>query len=203
MKVMRFLSIFGVLLAGAAVFAAKPVGIMRGMGCDGLSELISATVFNPQWTHDKPLHIKFNGNEFNKISTLIYIHGNSVFRFRKFDKNFIADLEKFVANGGTFITLINGGTYAGEANTKAMAKLLGAEKFVVFDSNAKILDPAWKDCGKNPDVFEHMLAPKYVENGKLTSKKVSALSGLLCCGGVFPADPVLLQTEQRPEETWE
>lgn len=179
MKVMRFLSIFGVLLAGAAVFAAKPVGIMRGMGCDGLSELISATVFNPQWTHDKPLHIKFNGNEFNKISTLIYIHGNSVFRFRKFDKNFIADLEKFVANGGTFITLINGGTYAGEANTKAMAKLLGAEKFVVFDSNAKILDPAWKDCGKNPDVFEHMLAPKSKDkDGKLQRVRQIALSGL-------------------------
>ena len=179
MKAIRFWSIVGVMLIGVAVFAAKPVGILPGSGWEGIGELTRATVFNPQWTHDKPLQIPFKGSEFDKISTLIYMHGNTFFRFRKFDKNFIAKLEKFVADGGTFITLINGGTYAGEVQTRGMAKLLGAEKFVIFDGNAEILDPTWRECGKNPDVFEHMLAPKSKDkDGKLVRIRQIALSGL-------------------------
>ena len=179
MKSVKHLLVAAVLICCSAAFAAKPVGILSGSGWEGVGELTKATVFNPQWTSEKPLQITFSGGEFDKISALVYMHGGGIFRFRKFDKKFIADLEKFVASGGTFITLINGGTYAGELKTKGMAKLLGAENFTTFQGRAAILDKSWADCGKIPEVFEHMLAPQGKDSsGKLVRSRQIALSGL-------------------------
>ena len=72
------------LFAVCSAFAAKPVGVWRGLAWQRMGELIDATVFSPQWHKDKPLTVNFTGKEFDKVSAVVYMHGfNQIFRFRE------------------------------------------------------------------------------------------------------------------------
>lgn len=176
MKLVKQLFFAVLLLAGLAV-SAKPVGVWHGYSDSRVWGLLRATVFNPQWSMDKPVFINFTGKEFDKVSAIVYLHGKDVLRFREVKPDMVKKLEDFVAQGGNFIVISDGG-FPGSTKTGTLAKLLGGKTLSILQGKVEILDENWKDCGKNPDVFEHMLAPKYVDNGKLVTKKISALSGL-------------------------
>lgn len=188
---------FAVLLLTTGWTAwAKPVGVWHGYGDSRLWGLLRATVFNPQWSMDKPEYITFTGKEFDRVSAIVYLHGKDILRFREVKPDMVKKLEKFVADGGNFIIISDGGS-PGSTKTGTLAKLLGGTTLSTLKGKVDILDGNWKDCGKNPDVFEHMLAPKYVENGKLTSKKVSALSGLTTARPVIGNDSGNLVTVNK------
>ena len=176
--------LFFMLLLLSVMFSAvagnKPVGVWAGYDSPRLLELISATVFNPQWSADKPVTIPFTGREFDKVSAVVYLHGGNTIRFKEFKPAVISQLEKFVSDGGTFIIVIDGGS-AGKLTVGNMAKLLGSKNITNLTGKADILDETWSECGKNPDVYEHMLAPKVTDpqTGKLINVKLAALSGLV------------------------
>ena len=178
MKSMKKLAILLLAIAAAGVFAAKPVGVWNGLRPERLGELVNATVFSPQWHKDKPLKISFTGKEFDKVSAVVYLHGfNQIFRFREWKKDMISKMETFVSNGGVLVILIDGAPKPPEVSTtKDMAKLLGASKFVNISGKVEIKDSSWAECGKNPKVFEHMLAPKKTQGAP--AKPLIALSGL-------------------------
>ena len=50
MKKILFLLSFALL----TLHGAKPVGLWQGNSWQRVGELLKATLFNPQWTHDKP-----------------------------------------------------------------------------------------------------------------------------------------------------
>lgn len=169
------------VLCGLAmsVFAAgKPVGVWKGYDHARLLELVNATVFNPQWSKDKPLTVPFSGKEFDKVSAIVYLHGGNIFRFREIKPAMIDKLEKFVADGGVFIAVIDGG-YPGDTKIGKMSKLFGAGAYSTLKGKVDIIDKSWSDCGKNPDVFEHMLAPKSKDGkGELIPVKLTTLAKL-------------------------
>ena len=178
MKSMKKLALLLLAVAATGVFAAKPVGIWNGLRPERLGELVNATVFSPQWHKDKPLKINFTGKEFDKVSAVVYLHGfNQIFRFREWKKDMISKMETFVSNGGVLVILIDGAPKPPEVSTtKDMSKLLGATKFVNISGKVEIKDSSWAECGKNPKVFEHMLAPKTTQGAP--AKPLIALSGL-------------------------
>ena len=51
---MKKLSLLLLTVAAVTLSAAKPVGLFYGNSWQQLGELLKATLFNPQWTHDKP-----------------------------------------------------------------------------------------------------------------------------------------------------
>ena len=157
-KIKLLLSVAALFLL-SSVFAAKPVGVWKGYDNARLLELVNATVFNPQWSKDKPLTVPFSGKEFDNVSAIVYLHGGNVLRFREIKPAMIDKLEKFVADGGVFIAVIDGG-YPGDTKIGKMSKLFGAGAYSTLKGKVDIIDKSWSDCGKNPDVFEHMLAPK-------------------------------------------
>ena len=163
MKSVKFLLTALAALVVSAVFASKPVGLLYGNSYKRLAELTAVTIFNPQWSKDKPLTVPVNSKNIaaslNKISVLVYIHGNNIFRFREFSAPVVAKVEEFVRNGGIFVVLVDGGQNPGVTQTKQMAKLLGASKYATLTGKPDIVDPAWKECGAIPEVFEHMLSP--------------------------------------------
>ena len=106
------------MLCVSAAFAAKPVGLWEGNSWKRMGELLKVTVFSPQWHKDKPLTVKFTGKEFDKVSSVVYMHGyNNIFRFREWKKDMIANMENFVSNGGTLIILIDGAPKPPEVST--------------------------------------------------------------------------------------
>ena len=159
------------LFAVCSAFAAKPVGVWKGLAWQRIGELVNATVFSPQWHQDKPLTTDFTGKEFAKVSAVVYMHGfNQVFRFREWKKNTIKEMETFVSNGGVLVILIDG------APRGDMSKLLGANKYADMSGKVEIKDQSWADCGKIPEVFQHMLKPATTQNAK--AQPLIALSGL-------------------------
>ena len=178
MKSAKKMMLLLLLSAVCSVFAALPVGVMNGNSYKRLAELTAVTIFNPQWSKDKPLTVDVNvknpAASLDKISALVYIHGNNVFRFREFNAPLVAKVEEFVRKGGIFVILADGGCSSGVTKTGIMANLLGAKGYSVLTGKPEIIDPAWKDCGKIPEVFEHMLAPV----DKDVKVKMTALTGL-------------------------
>lgn len=155
-----------VLLLTSVMFsasAAKPVGIWKGNSWNRLGELVIGTVFNPQWTKDKPLTVNFTGKEFNKVSAVIYMHGTNPLRFREWNKNNIPAMEDFVKNGGTLVIIVDGAITAGNSNTGTMATLLGAKNLTPLKGKPQIVDKSWANCGAIPEVFMHMLAPMQLD----------------------------------------
>ena len=203
MKNVKFLFAVLAALMVSAVSAAKPVGVWKGNSWNRLGELVNATVFNPQWHKDKPLTVNFTGKEFDKVSAVVYLHGNNLFRFREFNKTNIAAMEKFVSNGGVLLILVDGGSDPGVSNTRLMAKLLGAKKFTRLSSVPELKDPSWKDCVAASEVFEHMLAPR--ANAKKSEPAVSAgssrainatpaksdLANMIALTGLTTAKPII------------
>ena len=55
MKSIKKLLILLLAVAATGAFAAKPVGIWKGLAWQRIGELVNATVFSPQWHQDKPL----------------------------------------------------------------------------------------------------------------------------------------------------
>ena len=50
----KLLSLVVLVLTAFSLSAAKPVGLWQGNSWQRVGELLKATLFNPQWTHDKP-----------------------------------------------------------------------------------------------------------------------------------------------------
>ena len=180
MKSVKILFAVAAALVLSAAYAApgKPVGVWQGLAYQRLDELIKATVFSPQWHKDKPLTVKFTGKEFDKVSAVVYEHGfNQIFRFREWKKDMIKNMEKFVSGGGVLVILIDGAPRPPSVTkVGAMSKLLGATKFADSSAKVEIKDSSWAECGKIPQVFQHMLAPRTTQGSP--AKPMIALSGL-------------------------
>ena len=178
MKAIKFLLVAAATAMVTSLFAAKPVGVWNGLAWQRIGELIDATVFSPQWHKDKPLKIKFTGTEFDKVSAVVYRHGfNQIFRFREWKKDTIKKMETFVSKGGVLIILIDGAPRPPNVTKVGdMSTLLGATKYADISGKVEIKDKSWADCGKTPEVFQHMLKPEKTQNAP--AKPLIALSGL-------------------------
>ena len=178
MKSIKKLLLLLLAVAATGVFAAKPVGVWNGLAWQRVGELVNATVFSPQWHKDKPLKINFIGKEFDKVSAVVYLHGfNQIFRFREWKKDTIKNMETFVSNGGVLVILVDGAPRPPSVTKVGdMSKLLGATKYADISGKVEIKDKSWAECGKNPKVFEHMLAPKTTQGAP--AKPLIALSGI-------------------------
>lgn len=178
MKSIKFLLAAAATVMVASLFAAKPVGVWNGLAWQRIGELIDVTVFSPQWHKDKPLKINFTGTEFDKVSAVVYRHGfNQVFRFREWKKDTIKKMETFVSKGGVLIILIDGASRPPSVTKVGdMSTLLGATKYADISGKVEIKDKSWADCGKIPEVFQHMLKPEKTQNA--SAKPLVALSGL-------------------------
>lgn len=166
---------FALAMSAFALSAAKPVGIWYGNAHFRLSELFNATVMNPQWKADKPIHAVCKG-DFEKFSAVIYMHGkHNPLRFREWKKDHFPALENYVKNGGIFILLADGSRYSDNGKpgkTGTLASLLGAKTFANFSGKAEIKDTSWQDCGKDPKVFTGMLKGNFAALKDLTTAKV-------------------------------
>ena len=173
----KLLSFVVLVMTAFSLSAAKPVGLWQGNSWQRVGELLKATLFNPQWTHDKP-EFKIVGKnfKFEDYSSVVYLFGfNKPLTMRDWSKNNVAAAEKYVRNGGVVILIFDGSAGTKAVPTGAYAGLLGAKEFGVFSGKAEIKDPAWADCGKIPQVFKMMLggAP-YATLNKLTTAKMIA-----------------------------
>ncbi len=157
-------------VATIACFAGKPVGIVEGNSHQRLNELLSATVFNPQWTAEKPVTAKFDG-DFAKFSAVIYLHGlANPFRIREWNAATIAAAEKYVSDGGTLFIIADGALNPGRG-TGNLAKLLGAKKWNDFKGKAQTSDAAWAQCLKDENLFKHTLSAPGAALTELTTAK--------------------------------
>ena len=174
MKKILFLLSFALL----TLHGAKPVGLWQGNSWQRVGELLKATLFNPQWTHDKP-EFKVTGKnlKFEDYSSVVYLFGfNKPFTMKEWSKSTVAAAEKYVRNGGVIILIYDGSSGGAKpVPTGIYAGLLGAKEIGSFSGKAEIKDPAWADCGKIPQVFKMMLggAP-YAALNKLTTAKMIA-----------------------------
>lgn len=177
MKTKKVLLVAVAALLFSSAFAAKPVGVWKGLAWQRLHELLNVTVFSPQWHKDKPLTTAFTGKEFDKVSSVVYIHGfNQIFRFREWKKDMVEKMENFVSNGGVLFVLIDGAPRPPSVTKVGMmSKLLGATKYTDITDDIKIQDESWADCGRIPEVFKHMLNPKITQGAK--AKPLIALTG--------------------------
>ena len=68
--------LFAMMLAALSLSAAKPVGLWYSNSWQRVGELLKATLFNPQWTHDKPVY-KIIGKErnFGSYSAVVSMYG--------------------------------------------------------------------------------------------------------------------------------
>ncbi len=167
------------LVAAAALClaAAKPVGLWQGNSYQRVGELMRATLFNPQWTQDKPkFEVIGKVRDFSKYSAVVHLYGfNNPIALKGWSKTDIKNAENYVRNGGVILFIFDGTIGAKSNSTGALAPLLGAKNYGVFSGKAEIKDPAWADCGKIPLVFKKMLGgDKYATLKNLTSAKMVA-----------------------------
>ena len=151
----------------------KPVGIWCGRNGQRLTELIRATVLNPQWSSNKALSTDYSGKDFDSCSAVIYLMGGgSPVVWRDWNQTMIAEAERFVEKGGTLLLLIDGAINPG-GKTRPFERLLGAEEWNDFSGRAE-LHKEWKECGNIPQVHEHMLSGKgrFAALKKLTTAKM-------------------------------
>lgn len=163
-------------VAALSLSAAKPVGLWQGNSWQRVGELLKATLFNPQWTDQKPEFKVIGKNvSFNDYSAVVFLYGfNNQINFKSWSKN-IKAAENYVKNGGVILMIFDGCIGAKPASTGAMATLLGAKNFGEFSGKAEIVDPAWESCGKIPLVFKMMLGGnKYAALKNLTTAKMIA-----------------------------
>ena len=163
------LFLLGALLLGAG---DKPVGVWRGYTGHRLTELVQATVLNPQWTADKPVRKEFAGKDFESCAAVIYLLGFGKLNWRDWKPAQIAAAEKYVENGGTLIFLFDGIRNPGKT-TGAFARLLGAKNWNEFTGKAEFAG-GWQECGVIPQVYEHMVSGKnnYAALKDLTSARM-------------------------------
>ena len=121
MKRILFLLAFAVL----TLHAAKPVGLMYGNSWERVGELLKATLFNPQWTADKP-HFVVLGKKrnFSSYSAVVYLHGfNNPLSFREWNSNDVAAAVKYVRDGGVIMFIIDGSVGSKSSKTGATRQL--------------------------------------------------------------------------------
>ena len=114
------------------------------------------TLFNPQWTHDKPkFEVIGKVRDFSKYSAVVHLYGfNNPISLKDWSKTDIKNAENYVRNGGVILFIFDGTIGAKSNVVGAMASLFGAKSFGEFSGKAEIKDPAWADCGKIPLVFK-------------------------------------------------
>lgn len=164
-------------LASAALSETpgKPVGVFEGVAAPRLAELLNATVFNPQWTADKPAKKAFNWENWNEFAAVTICYGGGApLRLRDFTPQRIADAEKYVRDGGTLLIIADKAPVPDnrKAATRDLKTLLGADSWTPFEGKAQIQDETFRDCGAIPEVFEHMLKPPGAALTGLTTAKM-------------------------------
>ena len=169
--------LFAAMMAALSLSAVKPVGMFYGNSWQRVGELLKATLFNPQWTMDKPAY-KVIGKkiDFNSYSAVVYLFGfNNPITFREWSKADVAAAETYVRNGGVIMFIFDGAIGSKSAKTGSFAKLFGATDFGSFDGKAEIKAADWKSCGEIPLVFKKMLGgDKYTTLKNLTTAKMIA-----------------------------
>ena len=169
--------LFAAMMAALSLSAAKPVGLWCGNSWQRVGELLKATLFNPQWTMDKPAYKEVGKKvDFNKYSAVVYLFGfNNPITFREWSKTDVIAAETYVRNGGVIMFIFDGATGSKSAKTGSFAKLFGAADFGTFDGKAEIKADDWKSCGEIPLVFKKMLGgDKYATLKGLTTAKMVA-----------------------------
>ena len=165
------------MLAALSLSAAKPVGLWYSNSWQRVGELLKATLFNPQWTHDKPVY-KVIGKErnFGSYSAVVSMYGfNNPITFREWSKADIAAAENYVKNGGVMLFIFDGTVGAKSSAVGAMEKLFGAKSYGTFEGKAEIKASDWKSCGKIPLVYKKMLGgDKYATLTDLTTARMIA-----------------------------
>lgn len=174
---MKKLSLLLLTVAAVTLSAAKPVGLWYSNSWQRVGELLKATLFNPQWTHDKPVY-KIIGKErdFGSYSAVVSMYGfNNPIAFREWSKADIAAAENYVKNGGVMLFIFDGTVGAKSSAVGAMEKLFGAKSYGTFEGKAEIKASDWKSCGKIPLVYKKMLGgDKYATLTDLTTARMIA-----------------------------
>ena len=174
---MKKLSLLLLTVAAVTLSAAKPVGLFYGNSWQQLGELLKATLFNPQWTHDKPAwKVVGKTRNFTDFSAVVYLYGHSYpLAFREWSKSDVSAAENYVKNGGVMLFIFDGAIGSKSPSTGNFAKLLGAKNFSSFSGKAEISADDWKNCGEIPLVFKKMLGgDKYTTLKNFTTGKMIA-----------------------------
>lgn len=164
-------------MSALSLSAAKPVGLWCGNSWQRVGELLRATLFNPQWTADKPEHLILAKDfKFEDYSSIVFLRGfNKEVAFREWTKERISQAENYVRNGGVIIIIFDGSSRGKSSSTGAMAKLLGGKSFGEFSGKAEIKDASWQECVRNPLVHKMMLGgKKYAALKDFTTAKMIA-----------------------------
>ena len=169
--------LFAVMFAALSLSAAKPVGLWYRNSWQRVGELLKATLFNPQWTHDKPAYeVIGKGMNFDNYAAVVSMYGfNNPLSPKEWSKTEIAAAENYVKNGGVILFIFDGAVGSKSTAVGNMEKLFGVKSYGTFEGKAEIKAADWKSCGEIPLVYKKMLGgDKYTTLSNLTTARMIA-----------------------------